>query len=469
MPAPPDANEPSKQEAAVILGGGPCGLYAALVLARAGLKVVVIEKEDCPGGLAAGHRRGSNYYDFGVHMLHSFDQEIFENVKEIMGDHRIEVSLKALIKWAGSFYRYPLQFNDMIKGMPPILLARCCVALLAYQAFFKFFPRTPKDAEEALIQLYGRPLYEVFFKEFTTKYWGIAPDRLSAAFITKKMPRLTAVDVIKKALTKIGIKDRSVLAVESALAEETLHYSRTGAESMPRLIAEEVEREGGELICNADVCGVSVDHDRVTSVSYRQRESGLVHNLSCDELISTIPVKSLVSALGDGVPDPIRSSADQLRSKAITVYGLLVQKEKCLDALYVYYRDKIFHRVGEPKNAGLIVDPPDHTVLIVEMTCEPDDPKWNGDASAKDAVFGGLEEEDICTPDQIVECHVLRTLHGYPIFDLGFDEHLDRVNGYFARLGNFQSTGRQGGFCYPNMHSAMRMGAGAAEKILSRS
>ena len=53
----------------VVLGGGPCGLYAALTLAKAGREVTLIEKEEVPGGLARGHKRGENYYDLGVHML----------------------------------------------------------------------------------------------------------------------------------------------------------------------------------------------------------------------------------------------------------------------------------------------------------------------------------------------------------------------------------------------------------------
>ncbi len=35
-------------------------------------------------------------------------------------------------------------------------------------------------------------------------------------------------------------------------------------------------------------------------------------------------------------------------------------------------------------------------------------------------------------------------------------------------VSNLQSTGRQGGFKYPNMHSAMRMGATAAQVVLKR-
>ncbi len=102
----------------VVLGGGPCGLYAARVLSRAGVAVTVLEKGSRPGGLATSHLRGENWYDMGCHMLHEFDKEIYEDIMEIMGDESIPVELNAKIRWAGSFYRYPLQFQDMIKGIP---------------------------------------------------------------------------------------------------------------------------------------------------------------------------------------------------------------------------------------------------------------------------------------------------------------------------------------------------------------
>ncbi|MCB1242002.1 MAG: FAD-dependent oxidoreductase [Akkermansiaceae bacterium] len=464
---PTSSNLPSASPV-VILGGGPCGLYAALTLARAGRKVVLLEKEEVTGGLARGHEREGNYYDLGVHMLHAFDKGVFETMREIMGDERIEVPLNAKIKWAGSFYHYPLQFGDMVKGMNPFVLLRCCFGLLAYQAWYKIFPKETLNAEDALIQLYGRPLYQFFFRDFTHRYWGFPPTELSATFIKTKMPRLSAVDVMKKLLAKIGIKEKAGSAVDSALREETLHYSRKGAEAMPRLLAEEIRQLGCEVHTHARVCGLQVAGARVVSVTYEDVRDGSRQTLPCSDVISTIPVRDLILAMGDAAPEPVRASASQLRSKAVAVYGLLVNKPQAINCLYIYYRDKEFHRVGEPKNAGLIVNPPDHTVLIVETTCEVGDAKWNGDPEAMEKIHTDLEAEGICRRDQIVQTHLLRTPHGYPVFSLGFEQHLDAVNEHIRSLENVLTTGRQGGFCYPNMHKAMRMGADAAEAVLER-
>jgi hypothetical protein len=74
------------------------------------------------------------------------------------------VQLDAKIRWAGSFYRYPLQFQDMIKGIPFFTLGVLLFgALCSADSQCAGALEAPKDAEEALIMLYGQPLYEFFF------------------------------------------------------------------------------------------------------------------------------------------------------------------------------------------------------------------------------------------------------------------------------------------------------------------
>jgi protoporphyrinogen oxidase len=440
---------------------------AALNLARRGIPVMVLEQADQPGGLAGGHRRGENFYDLGVHMLHAFDGEVFEIIKELMAEERIEVELNAKIRWGGKNYRYPLQFADMLRGMNPFTLLHCSLGLFATQLLAGVISeREPADAEEALIQLYGKPLYRFFFEEFTERYWGIHPRDLSAAFIKSKMPRLSAIDIIKRQLARFGFKERAGRAVESALLQETLHYSRKGAEAMPRRLAAAVEAAGGEVRLRCPVETVHLDEGgRACAVTVTNLASGAQERLEGGAIIATVPLPLLVTSLHPKPPSEVIAAAGNLRFKPIAVYGLLVSKEKAIDALYIYYRNYVFHRVGEPKNAGLEVTPSDHTLLLVEMTCEEGDAKWRGDQSIMDQIYRDLEAEGICTREQVVETHVLNCATGYPIFDRGFEPFLETIRQHLAAVPNLRSVGRQGGFCYPNMHQAMRMGMDAAAEI----
>ena len=447
----------------MILGAGVCGLYAALTALRNGASVTIIEKSSQPGGLASGHQRGKNFFDMGVHMLHAFDKEIAEDICSIMGDEKIDVPLDARIRWNGSNYRYPLKGIDMIKGMNTFHLARCLSGLVIAEIRRKLSPTSDASiatAEDALIEFYGAPLYEFFFEQFTHKYWGIHPKQLSAEFIRRKMPRLSAFDFIRKLIRPLIKNCKEEDLVERATDEETLHYSRTGAESMPRLLAAEVSKLGAHIIYGADI-------HSVTGTLCDYSLNGQNASVTATHIISTIPITSLVQ-YETSAPEGVVEASQKLSFKPIATYGLLVKKSTCTTGLYTYFRDRIFHRVGEPKNAGLIVQPEDHSVLIVEMTCSINDAKWNDAETIREQIQNDLSEEGICEPQEIIEWHHFKNAYGYPIYDLGFETHLETINKWLNSQPTISSIGRQGGFTYPGMHSAMRMGHDTVKKIITQ-
>lgn len=444
----------------IILGGGPCGLYAAKTALEKHARVNLLERESYFGGLAAGHQRGKNWYDLGVHMLHAFDKEVFAHCAKAMGQERIEVPLKSHIRWGGRLYHYPLRGRDILAGIPPFTLARCLTGLVLAELESKFAKRPQgADAESALIELYGSPLYEFFFEDFTYRYWGLHPRELSAEFVRRKMPRLSAADVGKNLFEKLHLA-KSRDTTEGALRFETLHYSQTGCEALPRSLAKQAETMGAKLHLNSSVTKVHHSQNRITQIE----TSTTTFGSSSSHFLSTIPLPHLIEALSPSPPERVRLAAQKLRFKPMAVYALLVKKERCMEALYTYYRDRIFHRVGEPKNAGLLVTPEGHTTLIVETTCDIDDFKWKGDALPQ--ILHDLAQEGLCKPDDIIEHHLIHAREAYPIFECGFEKHLSIVTDYLANFPNLRTTGRQGGFTYPNMHSAMRMGANGISELL---
>src|SRR5436190_1771325 len=66
----------------VVVGGGISGLYAALLLARAGRRVRILERAGRTGGLAGSERFRGLPCDLGSHRLHpgALDQPLFREM-----------------------------------------------------------------------------------------------------------------------------------------------------------------------------------------------------------------------------------------------------------------------------------------------------------------------------------------------------------------------------------------------------
>ncbi len=66
---------------------------------------------------------------------------------------------------------------------------------------------------------------------------------------------------------------------------------------------------------------------------------------------------------------------------------------------------------------------------------------------------------------KLLKCTFPVTTKVILLYALGFEPAIDSVKAYIKDMENILTTGRQGGFTYPNMHNAMRMGADAAQTI----
>lgn len=463
----PKSTELDQKPRAVVIGAGVCGLYAALTLARAGYPVTVLEKEAFLGGLAASPVVNGTPHDFGVHMLHGFDEELLADLLNLMGDDSHPVPLHASIRWRGHSFHYPLRFMDLIGSLSPVELFRSISGLLIAGLRTRFSPPfQAADAEEALIELYGEPLYELFFESFTHRYWGIHPRGLSATFVKSKMPRLSAVDALRRVLRRIGLPVRQP-GVESALEDETLHYSKQGAATLPESMAREIRRLGGEILAGCDLTLIEHANTEIQRIHFRH--GGDERSLRPSGLISTMPVGAFSLLFHPAPPPHVTAAVERLRHRPMAVFGILVDKSKCNEALYTYYRDRIFHRISEPKNAGLAVEPAHATLLIVEVMCFRGDAIWEGEESAWNQVITQAVAEGWFKLDQILSRHHAHAEHAYPVFDKGFETQLSVLTDWLAQFGQFHSIGRQGGFCYPNMHTAMRMGGKAATAWIGKS
>src|SRR6186997_1926469 len=174
MSAPPQSRESLP---VAVLGAGPAGLTAAYRLVQRGQPVVVFEADHQVGGLARTVVRDGYRFDLGGHRFFTKSAEVEALWEELLGPELLVRPRLSRIYWRGRFIEYPLRPADVLAKLVPLEVARS----LASFARARLRPAGEEETFEDWVSArFGRRLFELFFKTYTEKVWGVDTAELRA-------------------------------------------------------------------------------------------------------------------------------------------------------------------------------------------------------------------------------------------------------------------------------------------------
>ena len=183
---------------AVIAGGGPAGLTAAYELTKHGGHCVVLESDPkMVGGISRTDVYKGYRFDIGGHRFFSKSDEITALWEEVLGEQLITRSRMSRIYYDGKFFDYPLRPMNALIGLGPF---RATMILLSY---FKarVLPIQPERSfEDWVVNRFGRKLFEIFFKTYTEKVWGMPTGTISADWAAQRIKGLSLTKAVLNAL-----------------------------------------------------------------------------------------------------------------------------------------------------------------------------------------------------------------------------------------------------------------------------
>ncbi|PWE16747.1 hypothetical protein DDZ18_11125 [Marinicauda salina] len=505
------AGNTTGRKIAVIAGGGPAGLTAALeLLRRTDVTPLVFEASDGVGGISRTHVYKGNRIDIGGHRFFSKSDRVMDWWRDILplqgmtgGDKALEITYqrktslieidengpnpdetddvmlvrprKSRILYRGKLFEYPLSLSpETLMKLGLVDTAKIGTSYL--QA--NMFPRKEETLEDFIINRFGRTLYETFFKEYTEKVWGVPCDRISAEWGAQRIKGVSLRAALQQALGKVAgfLRPQSV---ETSLIEQFL-YPKHGPGQMWETVQGMIEARGGTVALNTRVVGLKTENGKVVSATV-EGPDGKREEVACEYFFSTMPVKELFAIMDPPAPKDVADIAGGLSYRDFMTVGLLLDRLELGDCdgtnLFERMSDNWIYvqepgvRVGRLQffnnwSPYLVADPT-KVWMGLEYFCDEGDDLWSMDDEAM--IRFGVEELErigVVRSQDVIDGTVLRVPKTYPAYWGAYD-HFDKVQAHADAIDNLYLLGRNGMHRYNNQDHSMLTAMVAVDAIAS--
>ncbi len=449
----------NKKGKVIIMGGGLAGLAAGFELANDGFKVVVVEMCKEVGGLAKTLEIKGNRFDTGPHRWYTKNDSVNDWMLKLLDKEVIRVPRLTRIYFDKKFFYYPIRLMNALGGIGAIKSIKAVFDYIIARVKARVVKVSLLTMEDGYINQFGKTLYEIFFKRYSEKLWGIDCRKISIDWVGQRTRGLNILTIIKDTF----FKSRGVVSLVDEFS-----YPELGVGRIAEKLAEGIRKKGGEILLESEVIKINHNSNLVTSVLIKK--SGKNIELSGDYYISSIPLDDLVKRLSPVEGKNVLILANKLQYRDELQVALFVKKNHITPDTWIYVHPKEipFLRIMEMDNWSDKLSPTGFTTLVFEVACNEGDDTWNKKDKEiiKKVADSYISEFGLINKEDIFGGYVHRVPKEYPVYHLGYKEDVDKIKRYLDRYSNLQLVGRNGTFRYNNMDHSVEMGLYAAWNII---
>lgn len=387
-----------------IVGAGFTGLTAGLTLARAGLKVVLLESDSTPGGLAGTFqfRDGVTIEKFYHHWFNN-DSEVPRLVAELgVQDRVVTRPSRTGMYYAGRVWRLSTPL-DLLRFSPLSLGDRIRLGTLVLRA------RRVKDwrsiehlgIREWIEPLCGPEVFRVVWEPLIRSKFSVYADAVNAVWFWKKL------------VLRGSTRDKK--------GGEQLAYFKGGFGALAQEIAEAIRRAGGEIRYDTPVTGIQRNGNTVEALTTSRGE---VH---ARRFVFT-PALPIIADIFDGQADA-EWMARLRRVRYLGNVCLVLQLDRSLsDTYWLNVNDPGFPFVGVIEHTNF--DPPDNYhgkhIVFVSRYLATEDPVFSyDDARYLDFALEHLRRMfPALDRSWVADYRVWRAEHAQPVTERGYSRYV---------------------------------------------
>ena len=434
-----------------VIGAGPAGLTAAYQLIKSGHSVDLYEASDSVGGMAKSIQLWNQTVDLGPHRFFSNDAKVNRLWLEVVGKDYEMVNRLTRIYYRNRFFNYPIRLFNALYNLGPIEAVHCFFSFIAQQG--KPVPGDDASFEDWVSSRFGKRLFEIFFKTYSEKLWGIPCTELDADFATQRIKKLSLWEAIRNAIFSGKGNEHKTLIDQFA-------YPTGGSGLVYDRMASIFQEKGGNLYLKTPVEQVISDQFSVSGIVVQQEKRYY------DQVISSMPLTLLVEKLPEITPE-IKSFNQKLRFRnTILVFCKVEAKDLFPDNwLYIHIPELRTGRITNFRNwVPQLYGNETSSILALEFWCNDEDDFWTWDAKKLGELsVQELRKTGLIGNHTVSDTKVIRVPRCYPVYGRGYKKYLQPIEQFLKQYQNLQLIGRYGSFKYNNQDHSILMGMLAAE------
>ncbi len=443
-----------------VIGAGPAGLTAAYILSKAGHEVIVYEKDKkYVGGISRTESYKGYLFDIGGHRFFSKSQEVEDFWTEILGNELLERPRSSRIYYNHKYFSYPLMAVEALRKLGIIESGRCVLSYLKA----KLSPvKNPANFEDWICNQFGKRLYNIFFKTYTEKVWGVPCSEISADWAAQRIKGLSLSTAIMNALYKPKQKDNGKI-IKTLI--DTFRYPKKGPGMMWEICALKAQSHGAKIVMNSNVKALHYETN-----NWAVELAGGFIEKEFDHVISSAAIRDLIPHITPTIPEVHNAALNLSYRDFITVVLIMKDENKFTDN-WIYIHDPSV-KVGRVQNfkswSPFMVPDASMACYGLEYFCFEGDGMW--DSSDHDLIELGkkeFEEIGLGKAINVTDGYVVRQAKAYPVYDKDYKKNVEIIRTGLKDYKGLYLVGRNGMHKYNNQDHSMMTAMLAAKNIIA--
>jgi len=429
----------------LIIGAGPAGLTAAWEAEKHGIKTLILEADKEIGGISRTVEKNGWRFDIGGHRFFTKVHEVYQIWDEILDKEDFLLRPRmSRIYYKNKFYDYPLKASNALFNLGLVEAVRC---ILSYFYVRVFPPKNQNNFENWVAARFGWRLYNIFFKTYTEKVWGVDAKTIGSDWASQRIKNLSLMKAILNAfsINKSG-------EIITTLIDE-FKYPKYGPGMMWQAACKKLEEKNHKILLNSKVVEVYKKSD----VYIVKIDSG--EKFQAKNILSSMPLAHLPKTIKPAPEKKVIKSGKDLKFRDFLSVALVIDEKDAFPDNWIYIHDPGV-KVGRVQNYGswspyLVKE--GKTCLGLEYFVNIGDELWSmEDQKLIDLAIKELEKLTLISTNSALEGYVVRMPKAYPVYDLNYLKNIKVIENWLSNEHKcIYPMGRNGMHRYNNQDHSM--------------